>query len=152
MIFSLISLFGILVSVFFIYRKKYVVSFLETSTPTPKSYRKSEKTRNRIFLHESGIVDLSKHPELVRFREISGTKEYLVELWKRDDNLYLKEGETKAVIFEFVKNGEEVKAIPCLRTVESILDGGDSLGVSWDGGVKVVDSETLLGIVKYESI
>ena len=51
-------------------RPKYIVSFLETGTPTFKSYRKSEKSRKRYFSCEEGIIDLEKHPELIRFRDI----------------------------------------------------------------------------------
>ena len=146
-------------------RPKYILSFLETSTPRLESFRRSEKTRNRYFPHESGIVDLSKHPELIRFKEVWGTKEYLVEPWERKGNLYVEEGKTKAVIFEFLSTGEGKEnyiGIPCLRTIETIIEEDNdnpllgyketNLGVYWDEGRKIVSSENLLGIVKYESI
>lgn len=144
-------------------RKPYTLSFIEPSTPRLDSYRESVKTKKRYFPHESGVIDLKRHPELLRFREVWGTKEYLVEPWRRDGDLYITEGETKAVIFEILEteNGGIV-AIPCLRTIETIIheDNNDPLtgyketflGIAWDEGRKVVKSENVLGLVKYESI
>lgn len=145
-------------------RPKYSISYLEPSTPSIDSYRESKKTRNRYFYHSSGRVDLSKHRELLRFKEINGDKEYLVEPWNRKENLYVKEGVTKVVIFEFLKGLHDniIAVIPCLRTVETVLEEENNdplldykeihLGVCWDSGRKIVNSENLFGIIRYESI
>lgn len=166
MIFSIILVLGLILWLWIwkTNRPKYIISYLETSTPSLESYKKSEKTRNKYFSHPTGIVNLAKHPEYHRFREVRGTKEYLVEPWKRDGNLYIKEGVTKAVIFEFLKDPDDnlIAVIPCLRTIETIVeDENDNpllgyretyLGVSWEGGKKMIKSENLLGIVVYESL
>lgn len=141
---------------YFLWKKyswKTYIGFLESGEATEGSYRIPEKSKSRYFFHQRGRVDLKKHPELKRFHVISG-KDVLVELWKRDKDLYLVEGESILVIFEIIdtKNGEPL-VIPCLRKLETIINNID-LGVSWDNPkkYKVISSENLIGVVKYESI
>ena len=168
MIFSILISILLLIIIFVIWkiktRPKYLLSFVETGSPRLESYRPSKKTKNKYFSHPDGIIDLSKHKEYLRFREITGDKEYLVEPWGRTKNLYIEEGKTKAIIFEFVKDQQDkiVAVIPCLRLIETLLEEENNnpllgyketyLGVYWDGKRKMVKSDYLLGIVKYESV
>ena len=170
MIFS-ITLIILLILVVIVWRIKtrstYLISYLETGTPKLESYKPSKKTKNRYFHFSDGLIDLFKHPELLRFKETFGSKEYLVEPWKRDKNLYIEEGKTKVVVFEFLKDqqGNVMTIIPCLRLVETVMERENndplleyketSLGVCWNDGEKkrkIVESDFLLGIVRYESI
>ena len=166
MIFSIIPILLLLIG-FFWWRKtrpKYFTFYLEPSTPSLLSYKTSEKTKNRYFPHSLGVIDLSKHPKLLRFKETIGSKEYLIEPWDREGNLYIEEGKTKVVVFEFLRDPDDniIAAIPCLRLVETLIEEENDdpllgykstfLGVCWDEGRKMVSSENLLGVVKYESV
>ena len=168
MIFSILILSIILSFVLWlrkIKKRMYYLSFLETGTPNYDSFRSSIKSKKRYFIHKDGIVDLSKHPELARFKEINGYKEYLVEPWKRTENFFIEEGVSKVVIFEYLEdpiNNENLLAIPCLRRVETLIEQEIEdpllgyketyLGISWGDNRKIVKSDTLFGIVRYESI
>ena len=170
MIFSvIIGVISISIILFFVFKwrksKRRYVFFLETSTPTLESYRNSEVTKKRYFSCKEGRIDLRKHPELIYFKEVGGgSKEYLVQPWKKDHDLYIKQGETRAVVFEIIPPSERNQSIvfvPCLRTIDTIIEEdtkdflngykNTSMGVRWDKGVKIVDSKRLIGIVKYES-
>lgn len=145
-------------------RKKYYISFLETSTPTLESYRDPIRTRNHYFPHKDGVLDLSKHPELARFRDLYSNKEYLVEIWKRDKDISLEEGKDKIVLFNFIEKNGITYAIPCLRNLISIVNEPvkdmfndnmkTSLGVYWNNGeeLDLVDDNNLFGVVRYESV
>ena len=145
-------------------RPKYLLSYCEPGKLGSGSYRESEKTRNRYFPWESGVIDLKKHPKYIRFRETWGTKEYLVEPWDRYEKLFVSEGKTKVIVYEHqpTKTGG-ILLVPCLRTVETIItkDTTDFLTgyketelgvVSMDNERKIIKSENILGVVKYEGI
>lgn len=168
MYFSIIIAVLIILLLCFLGYKKYswktYIGYLEPYESSVDSYRDGEFTRNRFFYYDGGMIDLKKHPEYKRFHIIGG-KDVLVRVWERDRELILDEGKTRAAIFEVIKDQSGILiAIPCLRTVESIIvdENNDplegykttSLGVSFgDGGFhEVLPSENLIGTVEYESL
>ena len=162
------SIFILLIPLGYFLWKKYswktYIGFLESGDATEESFRPQEKSKSKYFLYPGGRIDLSKHPELKRFHVSSG-KDVLVELWERDKNLYLEEGKSKVAIFEVIetKNGSLI-AVLCLRKLETIINDSSenswedytttNLGVSWNDNSrhKIIPSENLIGVVKYESI
>ena len=145
------------------FKWKIYLGYLEEGDATLGSYRVGKKINNRFFFHSGGRVDLKKHPEYLLFETTKGKKRVLVEPWKREGNLYLEEGKTKVAVFDFVEDAAgNVIAIPCLRTVDTVVneDTNDVLegykktyiGVFWgEGKHKLILSEHLIGVVKYES-
>lgn len=168
MIFSglgLLILLGIISFVVWkITRPKYLLFFLDPSGKAEiESIKHSILTKNRYFPWKSGLVDLKKHPEYIRFREIDGNREYLVEPWIRDKNLFLKEEETKVVYVKRIMSRFGIFLVHCLGTVESILTKETNnylqgyketeLGiVSEDNTRRIIKSEDIFGIVIYEGI
>lgn len=168
MYFSIIAVLIIVLLLCFLGYKKYswktYIGYLEPYESSVGSYRVGEFTRKKFFYYKGGMIDLKKHPEYRRFH-VTGGKDVLVRVWDRDKELVLDEGKTKVAIFEVTEDlGGVLIAIPCLRTVESIivdennnpLEGykTTSLGVSWGSGEhhKVLPSENLIGTVEYESL
>lgn len=143
---------------------KTYIEFLESGDATEKSYRLPEKSKSKYFLYPGGRIDLSMHPELKRYHVSSG-KDVLVELWERDKTLYLEEGKSMLAIYDSIETSDGfLVLVMCLRRLETIIyDSSENpfenyikvnLGVSWDDNSKhkVISSENLIGVVKYESI
>lgn len=140
------------------------VGWLEPGTASLKSWKKGELKKVRYFQHDSGRVDLKKYPGLMIYH-VKGQRDVLVEPWTRKENLYLEEGKSKLAIFETIYNESGMPIIiPCLRKLENIitlendnvLEGYKEtlLGVSWNDGADyiTVESNKLIGVVKYESV
>lgn len=167
MYFSLLFLLIIPIG-YFLWKKyswKTYIGYLESGDASMNSFKQPEKSKSKYFCYDGGRINLKKHPELKRFHLTTGENDVLVELWDKKEDLYLEEGKSKVAIFEVIDTEYGFKTVVlCLRKVESIIkEPTDNfledymsikLGVSWDNNrkYKIIPTENLIGVVKYESV